>query len=208
MRAVEFIVEKGDPVRLVETWRAQFHLDNVFYAGSGATAWEAIAWALDEYQWRALLGMGPSTTRSGKPGDAWRRAREQLSEFSIPVVTGTAESIEFSIPVVVGPVVEFVHAVQVEPRKLQIGDVSRARRDLLPKYNGESDTGCNGSCFSSACTCRRSVDRVGSPALSPVSVTEVDPAAQAHPRDPRSAESAASRRARTRERLAKKGTRP
>jgi len=201
MRAVEFIVEKGDPVRLVETWRAQFHLDNVFYAGSGATAWEAIAWALDEYQWRALLGMGPSTTRSGKPGDAWRRAREQLSEFSIPVVTGTAESIEFSIPVVVGPVVEFVHAVQVEPRKLQIGDVSRARRDLLPKYNGESDTGCNGSCFSSACTCRRRAEsRTGD------HESEASPAID--PAIPQGAESAASRRARTRERLAKKGTRP
>lgn len=43
----------------------------LFYAGQGDTAFEAIAWALDEYVRRALLGMSHSMARpaDARPGE-------------------------------------------------------------------------------------------------------------------------------------------
>jgi hypothetical protein len=55
-----------------------------FYGGSGNTALEAIAWALDEYVCRGMLDMGHSPTRSGRPGD---RVHRDVKPDNVPPPT-------------------------------------------------------------------------------------------------------------------------
>lgn len=56
-----------------------------FYGGSGATALDALAWALDEYMCRGARGMGVMTARgtNAYPGERLGGAKVKLSDREV-----------------------------------------------------------------------------------------------------------------------------
>ncbi len=70
---------------------ARFHKSGVFYSGDGATAFEAIAWTLDDYVRRAFLGQGPSPVRNtdARPGDGLADAKPERARRITPAPIAT-----------------------------------------------------------------------------------------------------------------------